>query len=164
MKTINESLGEYTNLETQSSQSQENRILNQYFENSIVPQLLIDSELFLRDFTPAAANLFSLNNEDLDKSICGIKEKFNHKAFIENIRGVFITERVLKKEIEGIDQSRYLMCIQPWFSEDEEVVSGAIITYAELGIPFPLIKELEDLRTENQELKELLLRELRKSH
>lgn len=164
MKTNNTSLSEFTGRELQNRQYPVNKILNLFFENSIVPQLLVDSELFLKDFTPAAGKLFSLNKEDLNKSIWGIKEKFNHKAFIENIRGVFITERVLQKEVETLDQSRYLMCIQPWFSETEEVVSGALITYSEMGIPFSLIKELEDLRTENYELKELLLKELRKSY
>lgn len=163
MKTKNTSLNVVTDRELQNSEYPVNKILNLFFENSIIPQLLVDSELFLKDFTPAAGKLFSLNKEDINKSICGIKDKFNHKSFIENIRGVFITERELKKEVQTLDQSRYLMCIQPWFSEKEEAVSGALITFSEMGIPFSLIKELEDLKTENNELKELLLRELRKS-
>lgn len=164
MKTNNPAQRENKNKGLTGSQYPVNEILNLFFENSIVPQLLIDSELVLRDFTPAAGELFSLNKDDLNKSIWSIKEKFNHKALIESIKGVFVTERVLKKEVETIDQNRYLMCIQPWFSENEEIINGALITYSEMGIPFSLIKELEDLKTENNELKELLLRELRKAH
>ncbi|SKB78751.1 PAS domain-containing protein [Salegentibacter salinarum] len=146
-----------------NSLSPENNFLKQYFENSIVPQLLIDSELFLKDFTPAAGRLFKLNKEHLDRNICGIKEKMKHKSFIENVRGVLITETVLEKEIKLSDERRFLMCIQPYFSENEEAITGLIVTFTQLETPAALIEENKRLKSENQELKEFLYRELTKS-
>lgn len=163
MKANNLSLVQDNKMLMENNLHPVNSVLKQFFETSIIPQLLIDSNLILKDFTPPAEKLFSLNNDDIEKSIYTIKDKFDHKAFIESLKGVFMTERVLQKEVKTADNSRYLMNIQPVFSDDDDILCGLLITYYQLGIPFSLIKELEDLKTENHELKELLLQELRKS-
>ena len=146
--------------DTMRNSSIQNNFLNQYFENSIVPQLFIDAQLYLKDFTPAAGKLFELKKEHLERNICGIKEKMKHSSFIENIRGVLITETVLKKEIKTNDERRFLKCIQPCFSENEEVINGLIVTFIELEVQSSLLDENRRLELENQELKEFLYREL----
>lgn len=144
----------------QSNLSLGNRILSQYFENSIIPQLFVDVNLFIRELTPATEEHFRLNRDCIGHKLHSIKNKLCHKAFVENVRGVLITERVVQKEIELSDGRLYQLCIQPYFTDYEEEIDGVILTYLQIKESFSLEKENKELRLENQKLKDLLVREL----
>ena len=62
-----------------------------------------------------------------------IKEKFDHKAFIENSKGVFLSERILQKQVKTADNCRYLLNIQPIFSKNEAIMSGLLSNGDTLG-------------------------------
>ena len=103
--------------------------LEQYFSNSIVPQLFLDTELQLIDFTPPIEEIFSIDQDDIGRSIFELKQKIGHQGLIGNIKGVLYTERNLVKHIHTSDGDKFMMNIQPCFSLGEEVVNGVIITF-----------------------------------
>ncbi|MBE7640065.1 MULTISPECIES: PAS domain-containing protein [Salegentibacter] len=144
----------------QSRLSLGNRILSQYFENSIIPQLFVDVNLFIRELTPATEEHFGINRDCIGQKLHSIKNKLCHKAFIENVRGVLITERVVQKEIELSDGRLYQLCIQPYFTDYEEEIDGVILTYIQINDSVTLKEENKELRLENKKLKSLLIREL----
>ena len=106
--------------------------LEHLFSDSIIPQLFVDSEMVLRDFTPPMAELFSINAEDRGRNIYEVKEKIGHRCLIGNIRGVIYTERSLEKEVQTEDGKWFKLNIQPNFSPEEEEVNGVIITFFEI--------------------------------
>ena len=106
--------------------------LKDYFSNSIIPQLFVDAELLLRDFTPPMGEYFSIEQEDIGRTIYELKEKIGHKGLIGNIKGVLYTERNMEKHIRTVTGDRFKMNIQPCFTENEEMINGVIITFYEL--------------------------------
>lgn len=105
--------------------------LEHYFSNSIIPQLFVDTELLLIDFTPPMEDIFFVDQEDIGKGIYELKEKIGHRSLIENIRGVLYTERNMEKHIRTA-RGRFKMNIQPCFTEKEEMMNGVIITFFEV--------------------------------
>lgn len=106
--------------------------LEHLFADSIIPQLFVDNEMVLRDFTPPVGELFSIDAEDRGRSIFEVKEKIGHRCLIGNIKGVLYTERNLEKEVETDSGARFKLNIQPNFSPGEELVDGVIITFFQI--------------------------------
>src|SRR5690606_8798100 len=52
-----------------------NEDLENYFANTIIPQLFIDGDFILRKFTPPAMTHFSLTEADVDRDINEVKDK-----------------------------------------------------------------------------------------
>jgi hypothetical protein len=103
--------------------------LEHLFADSIIPQLFVDSEMVLRDFTPPIARLFSITSEDKGKSIYEVNGKIGHRCLIGNIKGVIYTERSMEKEVTTDKEECFRMSIQPNFSPGEEEVDGVLITF-----------------------------------
>ncbi len=100
--------------------------------DSVIPQLFVDREMVLRDFTPQVEELFSITAEDRGRNIYEVKEKIGHRCLIGNIKGVLYTERNLEKEVETDSGERFRLDIQPNFSPGEELVDGVIISFLKM--------------------------------
>ncbi len=50
--------------------------LENYFSNTIIPQLFVDAQFILRKFTPPAMKQFNLAPGDIGKNILDIKDNF----------------------------------------------------------------------------------------
>lgn len=136
--------------------------LENYFSNSIVPQLFVDSDMVLRCFTPPAQAYFSLSPEDIGKRLYRVKNKIAHKGLIENIRGVLLVERNKESKIHMKDGRLFHMNIQPIFDLHDEGVNGVVITYLELTGQVTVMKELERLNTQHETLMFALSQDLKK--
>ena len=77
--------------------------LENYFKNTIIPQLFVDAQLILRKFTPPAMKQFSLALTDVGRPIADIKENFRFPAIVDNIQHVIDTGEILEKEIQTTD-------------------------------------------------------------
>ena len=53
-----------------------NDALENYFRNTIIPQLFVDANLILQKFTPPAMKQFCLKTEDVGRPIAEIKDNF----------------------------------------------------------------------------------------
>src|SRR6478735_12466068 len=62
--------------------------LENYFRNTIIPQLFVDADLVLRKFTPPAMKHFSLNQADIGKHIDEISHRIRFPTFLEDINEV----------------------------------------------------------------------------
>ncbi|WP_240775043.1 PAS domain-containing protein [Pedobacter xixiisoli] len=60
--------------------------LENYFRNTIIPQLFVDAHLILRKFTPPAMKQFSLNVDDVGRSISDNKDNIRFPSIVENIQ------------------------------------------------------------------------------
>ena len=81
--------------------------LENYFRNTIIPQLFIDGELKLQKFTPPAMKQFSLSANDVGRPINDIKDNFRFPSIVDNIQQVIKSNEILEKEIQTTDLRWY---------------------------------------------------------
>lgn len=118
-----------------------NEELENYFSNTIIPQLFIDADLRLRKFTPPAMKQFKLKDEFIGKPLADIAENFRYPTIIENITSVIETGEILEKEIQTTDMYWYQMNILPYIIKKENRTNGVIITFVDVT---PRIRDLKE--------------------
>lgn len=106
--------------------------LENYFRNTIIPQLFVDRDLILRKFTPPAMKQFSLKTGDVGKNIEDIKDNFRFPTIVENIEQVIHSNEILEKEIQTTDLRWYQMNIIPYVIIKTKKTDGVIITFVEI--------------------------------
>lgn len=130
--------------------------LENYFANTIIPQLFVDGNLILRKFTPPAMKQFSLTDADLNKNIYDVKDNFRYPTLINNINEVIQTGEILEKEVQTTDGEWYQMNILPYRVFDENRTNGVIITFVDITKRLIILKELEKLNSEHDTLLDAL--------
>lgn len=126
--------------------------LENYFRNTIIPQLFVDAHLILRKFTPPAMKQFSLALTDVGRPIADIKENFRFPAIVDNIQQVIDTGEILEKEIQTTDLRWYQMNILPYLVAKKNKTNGVIITFVEITMRIKDLKEQEKLIAEHEML------------
>ena len=132
--------------------TQQNDELENYFRNTIIPQLFVDANLVLQKFTPPAMKQFSLKKDDIGKSIIEVKENFRFNSIIENIQHVMDSNEILEKEIQTTDFRWYQMNIIPYENRQTKKTNGVIITFVDITRRIRDLKELEKLISDNETL------------
>jgi two-component system phosphate regulon sensor histidine kinase PhoR len=90
-----------------------NEDLENYFANTIIPQMFVDAGLILRKFTPPAMKQFTLTPDDLGKSITDVIDNIRYPTLIQNIEEVIATGTNLEKEVQTLDHRWFQMNIIP---------------------------------------------------
>lgn len=124
---------------------EDNDELENYFRNTIIPQLYIDGSLTLQKFTPPAMKQFSLKTGDVGRHIDDIKDNFRFPSIVEDIMCVVDSDEILEKEIQTTDLRWYEMNIIPYVKIKSNEVDGVIITFVEITSRIKDLKELEKL-------------------
>jgi two-component system phosphate regulon sensor histidine kinase PhoR len=126
--------------------------LENYFRNTIIPQLFVDADLILRKFTPPAMKQFNLNDGDKGKPIVDIKENLRFPTIIDNIQQVIDCNEILEKEIQTTDFRWYQMNIIPYVIAKTNKTNGVIITFVEITTRIKDLKEQEKLISDHETL------------
>src|SRR5690606_7748531 len=119
--------------------------LENYFKNTIIPQLFVDADLILRKFTPPAMKQFNFSPEDLGKPFTHLVDNIRYSTIIENVNEVIESGEVLEKEIQTTDFRWFQMNIIPYLIEKEKKTNGVIITFVDITDRIKTLKELEKL-------------------
>jgi len=127
-----------------------NEELENYFRNTIIPQLFIDAHLILRKFTPPAMRQFSLKLTDVGRPLADIREHFRFPTIMENIQHVIDTGELLEKEIQTTDLRWYQMNIIPYIVQKGKKTNGVIVTFVEITMRIRDLKEQEKLIAEHE--------------
>ena len=127
-----------------------NEELENYFRNTIIPQLFVDGNLNLRKFTPPAMKQFNLTAGDIGRPISEIKENLRFPSILENINAVIETGDILEKEIQTVDFRWYQMNILPYITRNDGKTNGVIITFVEITARIKDLKEQEKLIAEHE--------------
>lgn len=135
--------------------------LENYFRNTIIPQLFIDADLKLRKFTPPAMKQFSLHSDDLGKPIDEIIDNFRFPSIIENIQQVIDSNEILEKEIQTTDMRWYQMNILPYVVAKTNETNGVIITFLEITLRIKDLKDLEKLISEHETLLDIISHDIK---
>lgn len=122
-----------------------NNELENYFRNTIIPQLFIDGDLILRKFSPPAMKQFSLKLTDIGKPVSDIKDNFRFPTIIENIQQVIDDNEILEKEIQTTDFRWFQMDIIPYIEIKSKKANGVIMTFVEITMRIKDLKDQEKL-------------------
>ncbi len=106
--------------------------LENYFCNTLIPQLFVDRNLILRKFTPPAMKQFSLKEGDVGRDIDDIKDNFRFPTILEDIGQVIKSNTMLEKEIQTTDSRWYQMNVIPYVIMKTKRTDGVIITFIEI--------------------------------
>lgn len=124
--------------------------LENYFSNTIIPQLFVDGELKLQKFTPPAMKQFSLSPSDIGKPIADIKDNFRFPSILDNIQQVIESKKILEKEIQTTDLRWYQMNIIPYVIMKKNITDGVIITFVEITMRINDLKEQEKMVADHE--------------
>ncbi|MGE6221824.1 ATP-binding protein [Nubsella zeaxanthinifaciens] len=138
-----------------------NEELENYFNNTIIPQLFVDADLVLKKFTPPAMNQFDLQPDDIGKPIEEIKDNFRFPTIVKNIKEVISTGQILEKEIQTLDRCWYQMNILPYIVRKENRTNGVIITFVDITPRIRALRELEKVVAENELLIDTLAHDIK---
>ncbi|HET8859027.1 PAS domain-containing protein [Marivirga sp.] len=122
-----------------------NEELENYFQNTIIPQLFVDADLILRKFTPPAMKQFNLSEEDLGKHISELSDNIRYPTIEENIKRVINSNQNFEKEIQTTDFRWYQMNILPYIIREENKSNGVIITFVDITDRIETLKQFEKL-------------------
>lgn len=138
-----------------------NEQLENYFSNTIIPQLFVDANLVLRKFTPPAMKQFKLKDEFIGKPLEEVKENFRFPTIIENIKVVIATGKILEKEIQTTDLRWFQMNILPYLIQKENRTNGVIITFVDITARIRDLKEQERMLAEHELLLDTIAHDIK---
>lgn len=135
--------------------------LENYFRNTIIPQLFIDGELKLRKFTPPAMTQFKLSDSDIGRSLSDIKDNFRFPTLADNVQQVIDGGEILEKEIQTTDMRWYQMNIIPYKKKGYRKTDGVIITFVEITMRIKDLKAQEKLVADNEILLDTIAHDIK---
>lgn len=138
-----------------------NEELENYFSNTIIPQLFIDASLRLRKFTPPAMKQFNLQLDDVGKHINDIHDNFRFPSLLENVQYVIDKKEILEKEIQTSDLRWYQMNILPYIRRKDNTSNGVIITFVEITYRIKDLREQEKLISDHETLLDTLSHDIK---
>lgn len=138
-----------------------NEELENYFANTIIPQLFIDGKMVLRKFTPPAMKQFSFTKDDVNRDFHEVKDNIKYPTIIENIEEVIRTGEILEKEIQTTNKEWFQMNILPYVIRKENRSNGVIITFVNITERVSALREMERLYARNDTLLYALTHDIR---
>ncbi|MGN6248477.1 MAG: sensor histidine kinase [Ginsengibacter sp.] len=129
-----------------------NEDLENYFRNTIIPQLFFDADFILRKFTPPAMKQFKLTDADIGKSIHDVINNLRFPSIVQNIQHVMDTGDILEKEIQTTDLRWYQMNILPYVKRKDNKTNGVIVTFVDITARIKDLKEQEKLIADHETL------------
>src|SRR5436190_19753334 len=124
--------------------------LENYFRNTIIPQLFVDANLILRKFSPPAMKQFRLTNGHIGRPIWELIDNIRYSTILENIKEVIDKGEIFEKEIQTTDLRWFRMNIIPYVVKKENKPNGVIITFVDITDHIKDIQELEKLNATHE--------------
>lgn len=127
-----------------------NEELENYFRNTVIPQLFVDANMILRKFTPPAMKHFRLTEADNGRPISEISNRIRFPTIIDNIQEVIETNQGMEKEIQTTDLKWYQMNILPYIIRKSNQTNGVIITFVDISSRIETLRQYERLNLNHE--------------
>jgi two-component system CheB/CheR fusion protein len=106
--------------------------LNNYFNNSDIGQVLVDSNMIIRKFSPSAKKMINLIESDIGRSLVDITTNFKGIDLIKEVKAVIKTSTPVEKEIQSEDNRYYLLRISQFVRRDK-TTDGAVVNFIDIS-------------------------------
>ncbi|ABE65171.1 MCP methyltransferase, CheR-type (plasmid) [Nitrobacter hamburgensis X14] len=134
MQSVNEEL-QTVNSEMQSKNDQLNGVnndLQNLLDSTQIATIFLDDNLHIKNFTPAAMELFALHDCDRGRAITDIVTLLAYDKLREDVRKVQRTLAVVEQELDLKDESAtFIMRIRPYRTV-KNVITGVVITFTDI--------------------------------
>ena len=124
--------------------------LENYFRNTIIPQLFVDADLILRKFTPPAMKQFNLAGSHIGRPMEELIDNIRYSTIIENISEVIESGEIFEKEIQTTDLRWFQMNIIPYLVKRENRTNGVIITFVDITDRMKVLRDLEKMNASHE--------------
>ncbi len=124
--------------------------LENYFLNTIIPQLFVDANLVLRKFTPVAMKQFKFSPKHIGRPIEDLKDNIKYSTITKDIQEVIDSGEILEKEIQTTDECWFEMNIIPYVIKKSGKTNGVILTFVDITGRINTLKELERLNDSHE--------------
>lgn len=127
-----------------------NEVLENYFSNTIIPQLFVDRQMLLRKFTPPAMTQFSLRASDIGRHVKDLHDNFRYPTLLENINEVVSTGEIFEKEVQTTDRRWFQMNILPYVERRNARTNGVIVTFVDITERVRVMRQLEKANSDRE--------------
>jgi two-component system, OmpR family, phosphate regulon sensor histidine kinase PhoR len=124
--------------------------LENYFQNTIIPQLFVDANLILRKYTPPAMKQFQFTADHIGRPIDELVDNIRFSTLMGNIQEVIDRGEIYEKEIQTTDGLWFQMNIIPYIIQKKNKPNGVIITFVDITERIKDMKELEKLNAAHE--------------
>jgi two-component system, chemotaxis family, CheB/CheR fusion protein len=112
---------------------QANNDLQNLLDSTQIATIFLDDNLCIRNFTPAAKEVFSLRDGDRGRPVTDIVSLLSYDQFREDVRRVQRTLEVVEHQLDLKDESAtYIMRIRPYRTV-ANVISGVVMTFSNIS-------------------------------
>jgi two-component system, OmpR family, phosphate regulon sensor histidine kinase PhoR len=127
-----------------------NEEFENYFRNTIIPQLYIDADLILRKFSPPSNIHFKLTAEDIGKSINDIPSLAQLPELVDRIIEVIKNKNDVEEEIQTNDKRWFQMNILPYIIKKQNRTNGVVITFIDITDRINDKKDIEKVNADHE--------------
>ncbi len=106
--------------------------LNNYFRCSDIGQIIVDKDLLVRKFNPAAASLINLIESDISRSITHLTTNFRYEHFERDIKDVLLENKIIEKELNLSGDVTLLVRIYSYIRKNN-IIDGALISFIDIS-------------------------------
>jgi two-component system CheB/CheR fusion protein len=111
---------------------QTNNDLQNLLDSTQIATIFLDDNLRIRNFTPAAMEVFSLRDSDRGRPITDVVSLLSYDKLREDVRNVQHTPSVIEHELDLRDESAtYIMRMRPYRTM-ANLISGVVITFTNI--------------------------------
>jgi two-component system CheB/CheR fusion protein len=96
-----------------------------------VASVFLDTDMNIKSFTPAAAELFSIREGDIGRPFDEIKSLFEYDKWVEDARSVLKSLAKKEAEVRTKDGKWYLARLQPYRTRENEI-TGVLLTFFDI--------------------------------
>jgi two-component system, chemotaxis family, CheB/CheR fusion protein len=108
---------------------QANNDLQNLLDSTQIATIFLDDDLRIRNFTPAAMEVFSLRDSDRGRPITDIMSLLSYDKFREDVRTVQRTLSIVEHQLDLKDETgTYMMRVRPYRTV-ANVISGVVLTF-----------------------------------
>ncbi|HSB93471.1 MAG TPA: chemotaxis protein CheB, partial [Flavitalea sp.] len=107
--------------------------LNNYFRSTDIGQVFLDSDLRIRKFNPACAEMINFIDSDIGRPISHISNNIAYDDFLKDVRSVLNGRETVEKELSLFNGRNVLMRIMPYITRDKKA-NGVIISFVDITV------------------------------
>jgi PAS domain-containing protein len=112
--------------------SRANSDITNLLESTQIATLFLDRNLALKNFTPAAKDLFRLIESDVGRPITDIRVHFDADTVAKDAERVLRTSSSIERKVESRDNGAcYVMRLMPYRTLDD-VIAGVVIIFVDI--------------------------------
>jgi two-component system CheB/CheR fusion protein len=108
-----------------------NSDLKNLLESTQIATLFLDNDLRVRNFTPAATEIFHLLETDVGRPIGHVASRVAYPELQEDARKVLKSLAPVEREVAGPDRSHFVARVLPYRSIDN-FIAGAVVTFVDV--------------------------------